>query len=242
MTQDPGPKTAEQIIKNLHNFNRKERDHLMKFALSEDPTRPFLSKGLWKALRQAGCELQPNPEDMFVGMDYHLNWLFAALVVPDAYESDGIDRLHNTWSGFPGKQGGSQPRPIQNNQQDVDLLIAMPHGKRNLHLYLIEAKLDSGWTSKQFLRKVKRLDAIREAAIQRKPSLQVHWNFLLASPKEPKRKAFSPENLSELPEWISAKWSSAHHKHVQFGPEKVYRVKRESSKGWHWQVKKFKLS
>jgi len=38
-------KTASQIIQNLRNFNRKERDHLIKFALSSQMGR---LRPLWR--------------------------------------------------------------------------------------------------------------------------------------------------------------------------------------------------
>lgn len=241
MTQDPGPKTADQIIKNLHNFNRKERDHLMKFALSETPTHPQISKELWRAIRpDNGKRQRPNPTNMFVGMDYHLNWLYAALVLSEQYEKDGIDNQPNEWPDFAQDAGEPKSVPIQPNQEDVDLLVAFEHTDGVMYLILIEAKLDSGWDSDQFLSKTQRLEAIKRVSDKLNPKLKIEWRFVLASPAAsgPKKEAFAPSSLRELPTWMTeGSDDECRVPHVQFGPNRFYHVKRE--KGTHgspWEV------
>ncbi|TQE98725.1 MAG: hypothetical protein FKY71_12300 [Spiribacter salinus] len=239
MTQDPGPETAEQIIKNLHNFNRKERDHLMKFALSDSPSQPQLSKGLWRAIRPENSRRQrPNPDGIFVGMDYHLNWLYAALMLPGTYEQDGMRHQPNQWPEYARTQKHAKRLPIEGNQEDVDLLVAFTGDKDMLHLALIEAKLTSGWNSKQFRSKVGRLNLIRKAARgQKYAGPDIHWQFILASPKPPENGAFSETSLAEMPRWIKAESKEGSSlRHFAFGPERFYQVKRESSKGHYWQV------
>ncbi len=239
MTQDTGPKTAQQVIRNLHNFNRKERDHLIKFAISETPSYPQISKELWRAIRPGGVGPQrPDPTGMFVGMDYHLNWLYAALVLSGRYEESGIDEQPNEWP--KSSQGQCKPGgvPIQGNQEDVDLLAAFP-GKRNvLHLVLIEAKFDTGWGSKQFISKVQRLGAIKSLTDSYK-DLDVRWKFMLASPSNsgPKGGAFAPSSLGSLPGWISEGVGNEQAaNHVRFGPSHAYRVKRTRKEGSTWEV------
>lgn len=123
MTQAPSPKTAEQIIRNLHNFNRKERDRLMKFALcDDDDLYPRISVELWKLVRtKDGRQQRPKPEQMFLGMDYHLNWLYAALVATTCDKEELRKGVENSWKFTSNK---NLERPIQGNQQDVDLLVA----------------------------------------------------------------------------------------------------------------------
>lgn len=246
MTQDPGPKTAEQIIRNLHNFNRKERDHLIKFVLSESPGHPQISSDLWRAIRPAGGKRQrPTPSDTFVGMDYHLNWLYAALVLSEQYEDEGIGNQPNRWPvsvQFENKQDA----PIQPNQEDVDLLVAFKQPDGSLHLVLIEAKLDSGWDSRQFLSKTARLDAIKRVSDMLNPKLRIEWKLLLASPSPggPGKRAFSPENLCRLPAWMTEKTDGITTvPHLQFGPRRFYHVKRETGEnGSPWEVVKIKLN
>lgn len=240
MTQDPGPKTAEQIIKNLHNFNRKERDHLMKFALSDSPSHPTISDTLWNKIAPNAPRLdKPDERKMFVGMDYHLNWLFAALKLSEHYENNRIDPQKNVWpKSLKDSEKPSGP-PIQGNQEDIDLLIAFHEDEKVLHLILIEAKFDTGWGSKQFRSKARRLNAIKSVT-DRFTDLHVKWNLMLASPSHsgPTRGAFSSSSLSDMPSWIIEREGETKAvPHFQFGPEKLCHVKRVSdSKGSAWEV------
>ncbi len=237
MTQDTGPKTAQQVIRNLHNFNRKERDHLMKFALSENPSCPQISKELWRAIRPDGGKPQrPKPAHMFVGMDYHLNWLYAALVLSGRYEEGGIKKQPNKWPKH--SQEKRDGAPIQGNQQDVDLLVAFPGKGKVLHLVLIEAKFDTGWSSKQFISKVQRLEAIKSLTDSYQ-DLDVQWKFMLASPSNsgPKGGAFASSSLGNLPGWISeGAGDEQAANHFRFGPSHAYLVKRSRKEGSTWEV------
>lgn len=238
MTKDPGPKTAEQIINNLHNFNRKERDHLMKFALSESPDYPEISENLWDRIAPNGPGSEkPDKAKMFIGMDYHLNWLFAALKLSEKHTSSQLQPQPNTWPESL-KDKPSRP-PIQDNQEDVDLLVAFRGDGNTLHLVLIEAKFDTGWGSKQFRSKAQRLNAIK-AVTDEYNHLNVEWKFVLASPSHsgPARGAFAPSSLSQLPDWISQGAGEAKAvPHIQFGPGKLYHVKRvEGIQESPWEV------
>jgi len=246
MNQGSGPKTAEQVIRNLHNFNRKERDHLMKFALSETPSHPKISKKLWRAIRPDGGNRQrPDPTDMFVGMDYHLNWLYAALVLSEEYEKEGIGHQLNEWPDWLEREKRSGTVPIQPNQEDVDLLVAFKHSDGALHLVLIEAKLDSGWDSNQFRSKTLRVNAIKKASDKLNPKLGIQWRFLLASPSPtgPRKSAFSPSRLRELPDWMTEGAEEALSlPHLQFGPSRLYHVKRETdTEDSPWEVLRIQL-
>ena len=78
--------TAEAFVRNLKALNAKERDHLMRFAYlgEEKPygaSDRFLSPAATNALRKhaTGMELSEGSECVFAGMDYHLDWIHAAL-------------------------------------------------------------------------------------------------------------------------------------------------------------------
>lgn len=191
---------ATRIIERLHQFNRKERDHLMKFALCKDPAAPRISDSLWKLISNGGT--RPDPKRMFIGMDYHMNWLYATLATPGIAADQkkaagtGDGPLKNEWicdvpHEFADERGG--PQPIQGNQEDVDLLIAWikPKSERPLRLVLVEAKLDSSWGSAQFDKKRKRLTLIKRDSEQGVHEGLIQWKFLLLSPgSEPSKGKF----------------------------------------------------
>ena len=73
----------DALIRNLQVFNAKERDHLMRFAYLGQNT-PYTQDSAYmhpdfdQALRDVGS-LDGSAKCIFAGMDYHLDWLFAAL-------------------------------------------------------------------------------------------------------------------------------------------------------------------
>lgn len=142
------------LIKILESFNRKESYFLLaqalgnpKFRLSRN-FRLMLGKEL--GFDKEGFEIPP---DAFVGMEYHLNWVHASLVLKYCNEvDDAVNHLRN------GAATGSK--------EDVDLLIAFPDDDgRRYHLIFIEAKgyeTDgfAPFIKKQLVSKIKRLKKI----------------------------------------------------------------------------------
>lgn len=247
MTQGPRPNTAEQIINNLHNFNRKERDHLMKFALSNCPSHPQISDKLWS---QVASDLpkaeRPNQKSIFVGMDYHLNWLYAALSVSNAYDPNGMHDMANSWPDSSDNDGYPKERPLRDNKEDVDLLIAIPLNSKKLRLVIVEAKLGSGWSSTQFKSKIERLEAIRKASSETlPPELDIEWRLMLASPNAspPSNNAFSPEKLNDQEGWYTeTRKGRVRPRYFQFGPPQVFQVKRDSESGKKWEIIRVNLA
>lgn len=228
---------GRRIIERLKMFNRKERDHLMKFALCEKPEAPILSDKLWAVIQKGGDK--PHAEEMFVGMDYHLNWLYAALATVGKADSELKNKHENTWHEDV-RADSKNKRPIKRSQEDVDLLIAWvdPDPAHVLHLVLIEAKLDSSWGSKQFKSKRKRLTLIREDAEARKLNF-IDWRFLLISPRDaPKKNEF---NLGKTPEryrWLLKRGSGGGaselwHESLPIGSDLI-RVGRKKDSGEEW--------
>jgi len=197
---------AERIIERLKMFNRKERDHLIKNALCDMPKNLQLSTWLREAL--FGDEAPGQPEHLFVGMDYHLNWLFAALATSEVEELSKDCLFKNEWNveAMPAENDKNE-FPIQNNQEDVDLLIASwgPEISPRLRIFLIEAKLNSKWCSKQITSKKERLTLIREHSKNRDLNLNfIDWHFVLTSLGEngPSKGGFSHENFLGDFEWL----------------------------------------
>ena len=188
MTKNEQETRARRIIERLKMFNRKERDHLMKFALCEEPEAPRISNELWKKISNGGT--RPNADRMFLGMDYHLNWLYAALATAGVPDTELNAERPNEWSDAPGD-------PIRQNQEDVDLLIAWfdRRWSKPFRLVLLEAKLDSSWISRQLESKRKRLQLIREEA----ESLGLDfmdWQLLLVSPRSESECGFEIPGIS----------------------------------------------
>ncbi|MDI6894822.1 MAG: hypothetical protein QME70_09500 [Bacillota bacterium] len=85
------------------------------------------------------------PEDAFVAMDYHLDWLFAAI------------HLAAT-SGAPGPHPRDS-RLITGTQEDIDLLVAFDTDRES-HVIMLEAKGVTAYSNRQFQSKVARLSAV----------------------------------------------------------------------------------
>jgi len=236
MTELSQETRARRIIERLKMFNRKERDHLMKFALCEDPKTPEISLALWKKISNGGR--RPNAERMFIGMDYHLNWLYAALATAD--DPDLSASYENKWHDKVNAGDGNK-QPIKRSQEDVDLLCAWTVPKSDsLYLVLIEAKLDSSWGSKQFRSKKERLTLIREDAEARELGF-INWQFLLMSPGDaPKKNEFDGGDLRGRYSWLRdleqrEKDRPSRVRHITLPVTKdLWRVKRvsKSSKNW----------
>jgi hypothetical protein len=84
-------------------------------------------------------------------MDYHLNWLCAAL---------GTCAPGNAGTCAPRDR--ARPSPIRNNQEDVDLLLAWECPDGVTRLVLIEAKCTSRFDQSQLFSNAARIAAIRE--------------------------------------------------------------------------------
>lgn len=151
----------EPLLTVLERFNRKERFILLEQATA-DQGHIAMSPSFLKKLSVAlgDIEIPPNPE--FVAMDFHLNWLYAALelthgewVSPGAglKAAQDVPRLPNP------AEPPTHRHAIERNQEDVDLIVGWVTGD-TCHLALVEAKAYSGWSSKQMTSKITRLRTI----------------------------------------------------------------------------------
>lgn len=191
------------LIRNLKLFNAKERDHLMRAAYLGvgkpygDETK-FLSEDFDKKLKRHAIEmgLDDTARCVFAGMDYHLDWLFAALwITANVSNWDGksvngisapleshkaVDRIKNLHSDF---------RPVTGTQEDIDLLVVYADGKKLVILF-IEAKGSADFDQVQLARKLIRLDRIishNEICFPAElDDLKKPYRLILAAPKRPK--------------------------------------------------------
>ena len=138
------------LIENLIQFNRKERFHLLAGALgwqrTENKLDPQFSK---KICEITGLELPPK---VFLAIDYHLDWLHAALVIAGEGKSSSDVKWNPAKPAhFVFPRGPEGERQISRTQRDIDLLVAYDDPKAKVaQLLLIEAKFDTSWGNPQF--------------------------------------------------------------------------------------------
>ena len=157
------------LIDHLRSFNRKERFILLREALGRDTLGDAFRRRLGDAIGTA------VPDGAFVAMDYHLDWLQMAL-----YLAATPSPTH------PIPKGdvlGSGQQGFNENQMDIDLLVAFDEGATT-RLLLLEAKMETGWTNRQMLRKAERL---RQIFGDRPDRSLADPCFLLVSPRRPQQ-------------------------------------------------------
>ncbi len=141
---------APKIIEHLQSFNRKERFILLSRALGVEAfcLDPEFRRKLEQILNIS------VPDNAFVAMDYHLDWIQVALYLAEKNRLSENDPA-------PGLICNKNLELFKANHRDIDLLIGFQNeSDHKTHLMLIEAKGDTGWTNKQLLSKVKRLKHI----------------------------------------------------------------------------------
>ena len=167
-----------KLIKHLKSFNRKERYHLLKTALGEDT---FTLSSEFRQRLMTEFELDV-PLDAFVAMDYHLDWLAMSLYL-----------TKNPNPKWPISNEGL----FDANQRDADLLIAFERDSTN-HVLILEAKMETGWTTRQIEEKAERLGAIfsndRTSGVA-----SIYFGLLSPNPSA------GLEKNSKWPEWMQGK-------------------------------------
>jgi len=176
---------AQTLANALHRFNAKERNHLMRFALlgETDPGQTLQTSG-WvhdnflHALKEAlaaapvGSEAQPkitlsgDATCVYAAMDYHLDWLHAALWCtknrwPGVPEGEFSPILRNI--GAPAAEGSvvdpEAQQDVMGNPEDIDLLLVI-EDRTMTHLVMIEAKGEASFSRSQLASKLARLKLI----------------------------------------------------------------------------------
>jgi hypothetical protein len=155
-----------QLVSYLESFNRKERFFLVGKALGNSRF------GLCDAFRaEIGNVFDVTvPANAFVAMDYHLDWLHAALVLSGGGAEESVH--------------SNAEHDVHGNQEDIDLLVAF-EAEGVVHLLLLEAKAETGWTNKQMHSKAQRLAGIFGQEGQRYPLARPQ--LALLSPREPQQ-------------------------------------------------------
>ena len=200
MTQE----MKKALVENLKLFNAKERDHLMRDAylgigsaegdIDYGKATRFLSAEFDKRLKEhirKELKLEGEARCVFAGMDYHLDWIFAALWMatqnpgwPNGAASTPVkmadhtrvDNLDSMYTDF---------RPVMGIQEDIDLL-AVYEVDNTLALMFVEAKGSAAFDRVQLARKLIRLDRILvDSGIAKNCSNSLPYLLVLASPNAP---------------------------------------------------------
>lgn len=128
----------------LESLNRKERFFLVGDALGN---RKFNLGDDYRNNLQKVTGLK-IPSNAWVGMDYHIDWIAAAVHVT----TNNID-IADKWPNPKGK------KIVRGTQEDVDLIVGFGDASET-HLILIEAKGDTAWSNSQMNSKAERLGSI----------------------------------------------------------------------------------
>lgn len=184
------------LVENLKRFNAKERDHLMRYAYlgrsanyTED--KVFLNNDFDRALRNL-AGLGEDAHCVFAGMDYHLDWLFAALWMstnhpdwePDLGDSPRVPMApHESVEGVDDLY--TDLRPVTGSQEDIDLLVIYKVAN-TLALLFVEAKGSAAFDRVQLARKLIRLDRILvDSGVAKNCENSLPYLLVLASPNKP---------------------------------------------------------
>lgn len=181
------------LIEILESFNRKERFFLIAQALGQerngDPAF-ILSDDFRRELEgMVGFPIPEEPEKVFVGMDYHLDWLQAGLVLSSNIQEELFSNAGEV---------------IKGTQEDIDLLVAFRQGDQ-YHLILVEAKAYTGWSNDQLKSKANRLREIFSDSGTKYDGVIPH--FCLMGPKSTNIKVDFPGWMKPSGEllWIDLK-------------------------------------
>lgn len=174
------------LIENLSQFNRKERFHLLAAALGMRRMENQIDTLF--ASRLSKLTALKVPTRVFLAIDYHLDWLYAALQITQVEKlaSDvkwnPASPRENVFSRGPERRQG-----IARSPQDIDLLVAYDDKEINrVQLLLIEAKFDTSWSNAQLEEKADHLSSIFGSGENEWAEIAVP-HFLIASPREPRK-------------------------------------------------------
>jgi hypothetical protein len=127
------------MIGYLEQLNRKERYFLIGLALGNPKFK--LDKS-FRAKLNNGFHVD-IPENAFVAMDYHLNWIYAAAEL--AFGKSVHEQIYQ-----------NNDNVIDGTQEDVDLLVAYEDTSGISQLIMLEAKGVTSFSNEQFKHKIDR--------------------------------------------------------------------------------------
>lgn len=224
----------ESLICILESFNRKERFFLIAEALGKKNFE--LSQNFRQDLAEA-LELPfPIPDDASCWMDYHLDWVYASLLLHRDGDQDSYDAAQ-----FPGKEKGATVN-VGENQEDADLLIAFPHDGLT-QLIFVEAKGATLFGNSQIASKGKRLGYIFGSQGKAFAD-RCHPYFVVSCPTKPSIRS-EPEGkrglyIGALPGWMTKNGTDLYWHELVLPPKEGRRrlSRTSSAAGSPWRIKR----
>jgi hypothetical protein len=219
-----------ELEQKLAHFNRKERFLLVGQALGN----PAFALG--EPFRNSLAELlhRPVPHEAYCAMDYHLDWLFAAVMWAEGKVHPGNLMPREFVASATGMP---TDLTVTGNQSDIDLLIAWTDSRNRGQIALLEAKGFSGWSNKQMGYKLARLGAMfGEADSPRFEDVDVH--LVLVGPKPPTDLELLGPSWALGPEGGKAKYFLPLHPPATetFAVQRVTNDRKPSKTGSHWVI------
>ena len=183
-----------EVVKYLQRLNRKERFALLNHVLDAQQGKEVFRLAPVFARRLADKIGIGIPDNAFVAMDYHLDWISMA--------------LHFSRHGHCEGKPFDNENLFRGNQQDVDLLIAFENeGGQETVIVLVEAKADTPWNNKQLRKKAGRLKLIfGNGDFENGDSCRVVPYFVLMSPEESEK-----IETEDWPSWMKAEGNDKAH-------------------------------
>jgi hypothetical protein len=194
------------LIECLRAFNRKERYYVVRKLLGEASAAPTLA-----FCAELGGKLDLIiPADPWWAMDYHLDSIYAALILA---RDNAPERIY--------ENKNKDKCVIHGHQEDMDLLLA--YDERDVsHLIFIEAKGVTAWANQPMKSKMDRLGSIFGPEGKDWPGVVPH--LVLMSPRPPR-----DLNVQAWPQWAVPSGKAAW---IELPiPTKLKRVMRCDSKG-----------
>lgn len=209
----------DHLLEWLDALNRKERYYLVNQALGGFGLAPQFRDAIRNA---TGVRV---PSNAYAWMDYHLDWVWAALQLADHPVTLPIKKPLPPSPEFADVADGKASVHINQNQEDIDLLVGF-RAEGMTHLLFIEAKGETAWSNPQMRSKVFRLKAILPELPE-----DVRPLLVLASPTKPQHLQV-PENS---PEWIAP--SPTEWRYMELAaPDGRWKIERPDEKSIHWSV------
>lgn len=158
----------KSLREHLEELDRKERNAIIRKVFKTE-TIQMSEEFISELERKLSITI---PQDYYWALDYHIDWIYAALHL------------------FYGKEQSYNPTKIyhtsnnlnpQFNQEDSDLLIYFNQYEKHNFIF-IEAKYDTPWLNHQFQSKNNRLASIKEKFKSKK---DLNFYYILLSPSNP---------------------------------------------------------
>lgn len=183
----------DDLIDLLGSFNRKERFILLTQVTAGDRALTVSTQFRERLNALLHAEVQvPDLEQVehVIAMDFHLNWLAAALQLALDGKGVGEDLEQMEFSSKLSGAGLLPPRrTFERNQEDIDLLLCWKD-EAGHKLVLLEAKAHSPFSIKQIASKSARLATLFGAEGERYAGRNVHVAIVLAGLREPHQPQF----------------------------------------------------